>query len=114
MANTLDFNTVKKPALKVRFKDEKKTMIEVMMPTVAMIKALQANYSALASAVETGDQDSVRSSYDLMALLMSSNRSGKKITGEDLMEKYEVGLDDLVLFASAYMEFVEGQTKGKN
>ena len=114
MAKTLDFNTAKKPALKVRFKDEKKTMIEVLMPTVAMIKALQEHYSTLVSAVETCDQDSVRSSYDLMAMLMSCNRSGKKITGKELMEKYKIEIDDLILFEQAYMEFIEEQEKEKN
>lgn len=109
----LDLNNVQRPTLELTLMDEARTVLKIKTPPESMIQELQAMQSELPK-LETGDLDAVGLIYDLAARLMSCNRDFIKVTPEDLRGKYRVDLESLILFYSAYLDFINALTNEKN
>jgi hypothetical protein len=109
----LDFNSAQRPTLELTMMDDARTILRVKTPPESMIQELQ-NMSAELRKLETGDGDAVGMIYDLAARLMSQNRDYIKVTAEDLRGKYRMAVEDLILFYSAYLDFINTLTNEKN
>lgn len=115
MANkTLDFNTLKKPALTLVMQDEAKTRIAVTCPSTDLVEELQSSLPELEPVLRSGDKDGIAAAYDLTARLINCNRSFVKVTGKELRVKYGMDLDDLIIFFSAYVDFIASINNEKN
>lgn len=109
---TVDLSRHRQPSLSVVLSDTEH--IRVTVPTLELIRDLEANLPAL-SEVLTGENAEARKAiYDLAARLMSCNREGLTLTGEDLDYKYDLDEESLVVFYSAYIDFIDEIKKAKN
>ncbi len=113
MGKVLDLNSVQRPTLDLTLMDDNKTMLRLGMPTESMVNELQ-NMQPELKKMETGDRDAVELIYDLAARLISCNRDHIKVTAEELRTKYRVDLESLLIFFSAYLDFINEITNEKN
>lgn len=114
MNRTLDFNSIKKPTLTLTMPDEDRTVIRVLTPTVELVEKLIANEKDLTKTLKTPDKDGVTAAFALAAEYISINKEGITVTAEDLRGKYNWGIDELIVFFSAYKDFVEAIETAKN
>lgn len=113
MANTLNFNNVKKRYLTVTLADEKKTILMIGTPTKAIIDDLLLLQSSLEAVKDDEtNAEAVDDLYLSCAKVMSRNKGGIKVTKEFLETLFD--FEDIMLFFSAYMDFVEEVTNAKN
>ena len=109
MAKMLDFTKAKKPTLPIKFEDG--SMVHVYIPS-------KADYEEIAEAKEyfdaaiDNDDESTDKLYEITARLMSNNKTGRVITGEQLMTYLDIG--DLVVFFRAYTDFIAEAINEKN
>lgn len=114
MAKTLDFNSVQRPTLVLTMKDQEKTKIRVGTPKESLIEELQTLSAELEEILKKGDGDSIQAVFDLAARLISCNRDYIKVTAEDLRDRYKMDLEDLIIFFSAYLDFIGEMQNAKN
>lgn len=116
MAKTLNFNTLKRPTLPLVMRDDAQTLIKVSTPTEALVEELQAVAPELEKRLGAteADADSIQAIYDLAARLMSCNIDGLLVTVDDLRHKYKLGLEELVFFYVAYVDFLNEIKNAKN
>lgn len=114
MAKTLNFNSVRRPTLNLVMKDEAQTQIRVTVPNQALIERLQAVTGELQDIVNDKSGASVEAVYDLSASLMSCNTEGLAVSAADLRDKYHLELEELIIFFSAYLDFINEVTSAKN
>lgn len=114
MAKTLDFNVVERPVLELIMTDDARTHIKVSTPTESLVEELQNMAPKLNAMLNTPDQASTEDVYDLAARLMNCNRSFITVTKEDLRDKYRMNLESLLIFFSAYLDFINELTNAKN
>ena len=100
MANTLNFNTIKKHYLTVTLADEKKTVLMISTPTKAIMTDIMILQAGLE---ELGEDESnigiTDDMYRACAKIMSHNKGGVKITAEYLEEHFD--FEDIMIFFSA-------------
>lgn len=111
MAKTLDFNSIKRPTLPVVMMDEERTQIRLSTPTEAMVEELQA---ILPELTRESDANAIALWYELAAKLFSCNFDGIVVTTQDLRGKYRMGSDHLIIFFSAYTDFINEISNAKN
>lgn len=114
MAKTLDFNRLKRPTLPLVMPDEARTKISVTLPTEGTVNAFINDAPAHMDALEAGADGAVQSVYEMTAELMSHNLEGIKVTALDLRDKFNLKLEDLVIFYGAYTDFINEVTNAKN
>lgn len=115
MANkVLNFNQIQAPTLELTMMDEAQTVIKVTTPTIGLLNELEAVQPEFEKVARSGNKEAVTAIYDLAAKLMNCNRSFITVTGEELREKYKIGLDFLQVFFSVYMDFVTEIYNTKN
>ena len=114
MAKTLDFNVIAPPTLPLIMRDDRRTEIIVTTPTEGLVEELQATLPELQSVLSGGDRESVELCYDLAARLINCNRSFITVTAEELRKKYGLDLEGLVVFYSAYADFIQEINSAKN
>jgi hypothetical protein len=114
MSKKLDFNTVTRPVLQLVMLDEAKTEINVSSPTEGLVEELQTLAPELDRVLAANDPDSIKAAYDLAARLISCNRSGLTVTVDDLRGKYQFNLEMLIMFFSAYIDFISEIANAKN
>lgn len=114
MANTVNFNRYRPPILPVELLDDNNTVINVTPPTVDLQEELRANLSELNALLTGGDDEKREALFDLAARLMSCNRNMKKITPEELRKVYHLDEEDLVVFYTAYADFLREIENAKN
>lgn len=110
---TINFNNVKKQYLTVTLPDAKKTTLMVGTPT----KAIMDDLILLKSGLETISEDDANAEatddlYNACAKVMSRNKGGIEITKKHLESIFD--FEDIMIFFSAYMEFIGEVTSGKN
>lgn len=110
----LDLNAVQLETLDLTLQDADRTTLHVTTPTEALIAELEAFTPEMLTVIRTGNKEGVRSIYDLAARLISCNREGITVTGEELLGKYRMTLESAVVFFSAYMDYITGITNQKN
>lgn len=114
MAKTLDLNRIKRPTLPLILCDKARTTINVTTPEEAMVRELQESLPALQETLSRNDAQATAASFDLLGRLLSFNLEGIKITGTDLVGKYNLTLEHLVAITSAYVAFIEELSNEKN
>lgn len=114
MAKTLDFNSIKRPTLPLIMKDDDRTHIDVTVPTEGLVSELIATAPELEAVVKNGDSASIRAVYDLAARLISCNRGEIPVTADDLIEKYNLDLEAIIVFYGAYTDFINEIANAKN
>ena len=115
MKRTLDFNSIDLPRLELIFRDEARTRVTVMAPTLEMVEEIQANSSALKAALGGEQNGSLVAVYDMVAKFISRNEEGITVTGAELRDRY--GWDDLgylVIFIQAYIALIDEIKSAKN
>lgn len=113
MAKPLNFNNVKKKYLTVTLADDKKTTLMIGTPT----KAIMDDLFLLQSSLETINEDETNAEatddlYLACAKVMSRNKGGIKISKEFLEELFD--FEDIMIFFTAYMDFISEITDVKN
>lgn len=113
MAKPLDFNKLKKRYLNVTLADEKRTSLMIGTPTKSVMDDLLAMKSVLDD-VEGDDIDAdvMNDLYDVCAKIMSRNKGGVTITADHLADCLD--FEDIMIFFSAYMDFVGEISNEKN
>lgn len=110
MTNTLDFNKVKKNYFTITLNNEERTKLQVMTPTKRLLSEL-ATILPETSGGMPSDED-LKSLYNFAAQLMSRNKAGREVTAEELEEILD--FEDLIIFFTAYTDFIVGVTNEKN
>ena len=112
MANTVNFNNVKKQYLTVTLADEKSTTILVGTPTKKLLDELTGLQSTIESLNSDDNTDALDELYDVCAKIMSRNKTNTHITKEYLEEIFD--LEDIIIFLKEYMSFVSKLSTLKN
>lgn len=111
---TLDFNAIDRPVLKLTMADDARTVIRVSTPTEGLVEELQATTPKLQEAFKAGGAESIGMCYNLAARLISCNLDFVDVTAEELIKTYRIDLQGLIVFYSAYMEFINEISNAKN
>ena len=114
MAKVLDFNSLQRPTLEIVMPDENKTKIHLVCPTEKLVERLEAGLKELNEVLEKKDGKAIAACYALAADLFNCNDDGLLVTATDLREKYRLGIDALVVFYSAYLDFIDEIKNAKN
>lgn len=109
----LDLNKAKKQSFPVTMMDDAKTVFSLTVPNLATLEELKSISAEFEGAINN-DESSLSACYDVAAKLFSCNRIGIPVTGDELRDKYKMELEDLILFFSAYTEFISELTALKN
>lgn len=110
MAQTLDFNKLKKEYFTVTLNDENHTRLMLITPTKGLLTEMMSKLPDDIDGVPGADDLNVL--YDLTARLMSRNKTGTIVTGEQLAEILD--FEDLIIFFNAYTEFIGSMSNQKN
>jgi hypothetical protein len=111
MPRVLDFNELQSSMLDITLRDEARTVVHLDLPNEALINELQ---NMDLESMKTGNQEAVKSIYDLAAKLINSNLDYFKTTGDELLRKYNMNLVLLLQFFSAYMDCITELSNQKN
>ena len=115
MTQALDFSANRKPTLPVTLRDaEGARRVRVTTPTLDLMEEIRANLPALQALLEGVSDESREAVFDLAARLISCNRDGLTVTGPELIDKYDLDEEDLTVFFSEYLDFIEGLAGAKN
>ena len=111
MSKVLDFTTRKKEYLTVKLNDEKKTVLMIGTPTKEILDAFIEINNRISD--EGGaDKDAIDEVYRVCAKIMSFNKGGIKITDKYLAGFFDI--EEVMIFFSAYSEFMNTITSSKN
>ena len=110
MAQTLDFNKFKKNYLTIILPDEDKTKLQVMTPTKRLLTELMTILPDTSGGMPS--EEDLNGLYEFCARLMSRNKTGKVITGDQLAECLD--FEDLIAFFKIYTDFVTEVSGSKN
>lgn len=115
MADAIDFSTGRKPTLPIILHDATgDRRVRVTTPTLDLMEEIRSNLPALQELLEGASDESKEAVFDLAARLISCNRDGLVVTGPELLDKYDLDEDDLTVFFSGYLDFIEGLARAKN
>lgn len=114
MAKSLDFNKINRPVLQLIMQDDEKTVIKVSTPSEALIEELEATLPEIQGIMTGSNKEAIECAYELAAKLINYNRSFVKVTPEELRTKYHMDLESVVIFFSAYIDFIGEITNAKN
>ena len=114
MSKTLDFNSYRRPTLILSMKDEHRTKLHVVAPTIELVEELKANLTELQTALAGKDALASRNVYELAAKLMSCNLNGVELTSDELALVYEMNMEDMAMFFTAYVDFLDEIKNAKN
>lgn len=109
----IDFSAYAKPTFAVRLRGADSPTIRLTPPPVELVDELKTVGELLPDA-GSGDQAALAAIYAIAAALMSCNRDGIPIQPEDIPGKYDLDLEDMAVFFSGYVEFINGLAERKN
>ena len=112
MAKSLDFNKVKKQFFPVTLPGDDKPIL-VGTPNKALLAELIELQKNVDSIPEDNVDEYTDALYDVVARIMSQNKSGTVITVEELSKKLD-DIEDLFIFCTNYMEFLNEIVSQKN
>ena len=110
MARSLDFNNMKKKYLTVTLADEAKTVLMIGTPTKAVLDSLLSMKDSLAGDDLT--DDAIEDLYEIVAKIMSRNKTGRVISKETVQELFD--FEDVIVFIRAYTDFISEVSSAKN
>lgn len=114
MAKILDFNSLTRPTLELIMKDEERTKLRLVCPTESLVERLETGMGELKSVLGKKNAESIQAAFSLAADLISCNDAYVSVTAEDLRDRYRFGVEDMVAFFLAYMEFINEIKSAKN
>ena len=112
MAKSLDFNKVKKQFFPVTLPCDDKPIL-VGTPNKALLTELIELQKSVDSIPEDNVDEFTDAMYDVVARIMSINKSGTVITAKELSEKLD-DIEYLFIFCSDYMDFLNDIVSQKN
>lgn len=112
MAEMLSFNRHRPPILPLELPDG--TAINLCPPTVDLQEEVRTNLSQLHKLLQGEETEVTAALYDLAARLMSCNRNLLRFTSQQLKEQYCMDVADLVVFYSAYADYIREIESAKN
>ena len=110
MVQTLDFNKVKKNYFTVTLNDENRTRLMLLTPTKRLLTEMLSKFPDNIEGVPSDDD--LNTLYDLTARLMNRNKTGIRVTDEQLAELLDI--EDLITFFNAYTDFIKQLANAKN
>lgn len=110
MAKLLNFNTLKKQYLPVTLADENQTKLLIGTPTKKVLDDF-INIKDLLEDDNAGDE-AIAEMYEIVARLMSHNKTGVKITADYIGEIMDY--EDITTFIYAYTDFISEIANVKN
>jgi hypothetical protein len=110
MSKSLDFTKLKKQHLTVTLADEKNTKLLITTPTKKVLDEFLTMKDSLTG--DTAGEEAINELYAICAKLMSQNKNRKKITTEMVEDLFD--FEDLVIFITAYSEFISEVASSKN
>lgn len=114
MARLLDFNNIEVQTLDIVLRDDARTKVHLRYPTEGLVQELIRISPEMHKVLETGDEESLNLTYDLVARIISCNRDGIKVTGDELRNKYKMDFEMIIVFCSTYLDFLNELTNAKN
>ena len=114
MARLLDFNSIEVQTLDIVLRDEARTLVHLRYPTEGLVQELTRIAPHMNKVLETGDEESLSLTYDLVARIVNCNRDGIKVTGDELRTKYGMDFECIVLLCANYLDFLKDITNAKN
>lgn len=114
MEQRLDFREIRRPCLRLTMRDDDNTEFRILPASLGMVKDLLDAADDLHSALRGTDQAQIMAAYQSAAQLISHNRDGVIVTGRELRTKYDMDLEDLTVFFSAYLDFIQALNAEKN
>jgi len=112
MAKAINFNTVKKEHFTVTLPDKDRTVLLISTPNKSLLTELITIKDSVAQLKEEINAETMDTLFDICAKLMSRNKGGVDITSEFLSEIFD--LEDVLIFLTGYMEYVQGLASSKN
>lgn len=112
MAQLLSFNRFRPPVMPLELPDG--TAVNLCPPTVELQEEVRANLSRLHELLQGDDDEITDGLYDLASRLMNCNRNLKTFTGQQLRTKHGMDVADLVVFYSAYADYIKEIESAKN
>lgn len=113
MNRTLNLKTAKRPSFELVLDDANETIIHMTIPTLAMFKEMQEVLDDIGS-IDESNPEALEAMLDFVARLMSCNREGLVIKGEELTGKYNMDFESLLLVLGEYASFLTDILKAKN
>ena len=111
--NVLDFNKIEKASFDVTLNDEKNTTLKIYTPTKNTMDYLYNLQNKFSESDEADlDESFTDELYTACSKVMSRNKDNIKISKEFLDNIFDV--EDLTIFFTAFMEFIEKVINGKN
>ena len=110
MTKTLDFNKTKKNYLTIVLPDEEKTRLQVLTPTKRLLAELTNILPDVTD--DMPNEEDLNGLYEFCARLMSRNKAGVKITGEQLAECLD--FEDVIAFFETFTDFINEVAGSKN
>lgn len=110
MVKSLNFNNLKKQYLTVTLPDEKKTVLMIGTPTKKLMSELVTLQGTLDDMQEDGEKLGVL--YETCSKIMSRNKTNTPVKKEYLEELLD--FEDVMVFFTSYMKFVEEINQRKN
>lgn len=110
----LDFNALQQPTWPIKLKDKDQTVVHISAPSVEMYDKLIAATPELENVAAAKDGKTIKAVYSLVADVMSFNEDGYTFTGEELRDKYNMTLVDLIRFVAGYLQFQKEIQEAKN
>lgn len=110
MTKTLDFNKTKKNYLTIILPDEEKTRLQVLTPTKRLLAELTNILPDVTD--DMPNEEDLNGLYEFCARLMSRNKAGVKITGEQLAECLD--FEDVIAFFETFTDFINEVAGSKN
>lgn len=109
----IDYTQSVRPTMPVKMRDRRGTVLRVTVPSLDTVEDLAAMGDVLEAAAD-GTAEAVETLYDFAARVLSCNRDHIVVTPEDITSKYDLDVDDLTVFFSDYVDFLNGVTRRKN
>lgn len=111
--NVLDFNKIEKASFNITLNDENKTTLNIYTPTKGTMDYLISLHSKFSENNEVELDDSFTDElYTACAKTMSRNSQNIKISKEFLEDILD--FEDITIFFTAFMNFINEVTNGKN
>lgn len=105
MANTFDFNKLKKKTFSIILNDENNTHLKLVTPK----KKIMSEFLEMSQNTANVSMDDI---YNITAEIMSCNSEGKTITGAQLEEILD--FEDILAFFQSYTAFIQSLSSAKN
>lgn len=106
---TLDLNKTKKQYFAVILPDKEQTKLNIKTPNKQMMDEITELQKIL---TECEEDEAIEPLYEICSKIMSKNKEYKTITCKMLYDCLE--LEDLTLFLTSYLEFINEVAQTKN